>query len=209
MTEVAEKPSSGKRSTLKVLNQHRIEEGTEPKHEIKVSILGRGSRHKEIPLVQKVISHRGRADGFIKEWQKLKKAGIPTIPTVRKISPFDVVMTNMTADGSAFFGKSDLWPSLVRKNDNKVREIDQKFLAINLEEVETKATEIAKQATAHNIALPYDDPFDLLVHPDGSWQLVVLDIDNEVGEDSIESQNLQSVPGIMEHLRSVKLSLED
>ncbi len=65
-----------------------------------------------------------------------------------------------------------------------------------------KANQIANQATAHNISLPYDDPFDLLVHPDGSWQLIVLDIDNEIVEDTLEKHNRYLVPRFLGPFKS-------
>lgn len=209
MTEIAEKVGSGKVSTLKINSERRIYLGNEPKHRVRASIIGRGSRIREVSLVQKEIRHPGGADEFIKEWQRLKSAGIPTIPTVRKISPSEVVMTDMTLDGGAFFGKSDLWESKVRKERGKAREIDRRFVEIDLKEIEAQGNEIAQQATDHDIALPYDDPFDLLVHPDGTWQLVVLDIDNQSAEGELAEHNSKAVIGMLGYLKKIKRTLEN
>ena len=50
--------------------------------------------------------------------------------------------------------------------------------------IEQEAQKIATLATKENICLPFDDPLALLIHPDRTWELMVLDLgDTREGKD--------------------------
>ena len=54
--------------------------------------------------------------------------------------------------------------------------IDDIFLSIDPEEITKQAQEIVEKANKAGISLPMDDPLELLVNPDGTWRLLVLDL---------------------------------
>lgn len=109
------------------------------------------------------------AEMYYNYWKRLKNAGIPTVPTMRVIAPNEVIMTNMTADGSVFFGKH-------RSHSEPISDqFIQHFLSINPADIQFSAQQIVKRADENNIILPDDEAFTLLVHPDGSWEVMVLD----------------------------------
>jgi hypothetical protein len=175
----AHKPGTGTSTSVRVKDKPggRIPLGVEDKLRVDVIVGSRsGTREKRITMVRREVKLARDANDFCGYWRRLQDAGIPTFPTVRKINDNEVLVTDATADGSAFFGKASVYPGYNRYRDDGITKVDRLFLQIKPEDVENRARLIAQKATRNGIALPYDDPFDLLVHPDGTWELLVIDL---------------------------------
>ena len=202
---------SGRSTTVNLMEQVGEDNtllGGEKKNMVNTLIGSESRGRRSIDMVRKEVSVAGGADKYYWAWKKLKDAGVPTVPTVRKINDNEVIMTDMTADGSAFFGKADVSESFVRKNASKLRNLDKMFLDIDLDEVKAKARVIASEASLRGVNLPYDDPMDLLVHPDGSWEIIVLDIDSQMDGHAEEwGWNNRAISKFYRHLDDVKRGL--
>ena len=66
----------------------------------------------------------------------------------------------------------------------------------NHEKINQAALKIAEKTASAGIILPSDDPLDLILHPDGSWQIMPLDIENAV---------LDSAPSNEERARDIEV----
>lgn len=144
-----------------------------------------GDRFREITMATKRpwcfdqhLPYGQGADRFIAIWQTIKAAGIPVVPTLRKVSSDQVVMTDLTRDGSMVFGKHQAhWPELL-PNDPASWEIYKNLFRIPRQDIAESMQTIADRATSNQIALPRDQGIDIVVHPTGKWHLIALDIGN-------------------------------
>lgn len=128
---------------------------------------------------------RSHAEAYIAHWKAFKHVGLPVVNTARLTNEGTLLLTDVKADGSETYGKG-----LRRVLEGTLKEIDQEprinasidsvFLGImgqQWELVIKKVDELVTLATKNGIILPKDfDAFELLVHPDGSWQLITLDL---------------------------------
>jgi hypothetical protein len=118
------------------------------------------------------------AEKYVEIWKMFKEAGIPTVSSMRVVDDDTVAMGDMTADGSQFFGKArseEVWYFKELK-ERPLTEMENKFMKIEPEEIEAEFERIQNIAWNKGLRLPSDDLFDILVHPDGSWQLLVIDL---------------------------------
>jgi hypothetical protein len=118
------------------------------------------------------------AERYYGKWKLLRDAGIPTASSMRIVDDKTVAMGDMTWDGSKFFGK-EKYIEVLEGRDTNVREltaIEKVFLSINPQKIKQEIERVQKLAWEKGIMLPGDDPYDLLVHLDGTWQILVLDI---------------------------------
>ena len=114
---------------------------------------------------------------MLETWHYLKKIGLPVVPTMRKIDDTSVLMTNLTADGSFLLGKYFSSKYLFGDNDISIPDqIVKNFLKIDSREIRNKAAYYTGIASANHVELAFDDAFEVLVHQDGSWNLVMLDL---------------------------------
>jgi hypothetical protein len=144
------------------------------------SIINGKEGQREIKLVVKSLDRdvfidigvdEHPADKYIEFWQRLVDAGIPTLPSIRKISSNQVAMKELTADGSRLYGKTRSYQSQEESEGT-----DKFFINLDLTNVLKKAREIIDKANKASIVVPGDDPFELLIHPDGTWEVIVLDL---------------------------------
>ncbi len=193
---IAIKHSDNSQTTVELINKEdgKIHSGL---HKVVAAVLSKDGeddgRKIEIPMIRKKVAS---ADGYCEYWERLRKAAIPTIPTVRKISENEVLMTDLTKDGSSFYGKDSVFGCFNRFKKNEINILDRYFLAIQTSVLENEIRGISRKADENGIVLPIDDPFDLLVHPGGSWEVLVLDLETEsynTSEDQIRMFNIESV----------------
>lgn len=177
------------------------------KNKVDVTIASQNDRERSLPMVVKHLSKQQTARGYSQYWASLVSAEITTLPTVRIIGYKDVLITDLTADGSVFYGKDNVYPCFDRFEKGGLTEIDKIFLNINPEEIRARAELMAERATKNGIFLPYDDPFDLLVHPDGGWDVVVLDLVKHKYRANIQKYNLYCVDHLMEWVDQMRLGL--
>jgi hypothetical protein len=132
------------------------------------------------------------AERYYKRWLFLKKIGIPTLSSMRVVDENRVAMGDMTADGSQFFGKAELINLDLQYYGGVTRpltDMENKFLALDDEKVKREIGRMIEIAWDRKMVLPEDEEeFTILVHPDGTWQTLVIDlswlgnIDWEVGK---------------------------
>ena len=152
--------------------------------------LDKGSQNRRIQLIQKPPvcmepgpddgTIEGQADSYLYLWESLRAAEIPTIPTVRKISNEDVIMTDLEANGSVLYDKL-LRDNLMRGGKKPPQDMNEKFLSINPNHILDSAQEIMERATRSRIELPFDnEALSLLLSPAGNWRLLVVDFEEVI-----------------------------
>ncbi len=73
-----------------------------------------------------------------------------------------------------------------------------------------------QKANRHGIQLPSDDPMELLVHPDGSWELVILDlafartnpVQSSFDRDQRKVQNYLYREEFLDHIKNIHACLD-
>ncbi len=162
--------------------------GVEPKFRVKANV--RFPKGREVHLIERSfgtdIDKRRRKGLYFANWVELKRVGLPVVDTVRETDEGTVFVTDVKADGSETYGKG-LALSIVlgfREDDPSPRRrtnIDPLFKKIvgsrQIRLIEDQVNRCVDIATTNGIQLPDgDDAFELLVHPNGSWQLMILDL---------------------------------
>jgi hypothetical protein len=120
------------------------------------------------------------AERYLEKWNILRNCGIPTVSSMRVIDRDTVAMGDMTWDGSAFFGKQ-LVSDIGDKKDLDKRSLtvmEKIFLGIDPNKIKEEMKRVQMLAWDKGIRLPDDDLYDLIVHPDGTWQVLVVDLAN-------------------------------
>lgn len=132
----------------------------------------------------------------------MKESGLPVLPTIVRLNSNEILETNLKWDGSQIYGKDSGW------YDSPQTNLDQLFLNVNVDQVMSKASEIVDLAESKSIKLSYDHPFDLLFHPDGSWEVITRDIKNtRIGvkiDEHIKENHRQRLRNFRNHLESTK-----
>jgi hypothetical protein len=126
-------------------------------------------------LKQSDAVSRPPSQKFYDSWKLLTDAGIKTVPYVWIASDDEVVMPDITSDGSRLYGKSELGE--LRKQNRALDEKDTNFAKIDFEAVKTETERLIQLATEREIVISPDDPFELRVKPDGTWEVIALDIE--------------------------------
>ena len=143
---IAIKPGDNSQSTVKLTSKEngKIHPGL---HKVVAAVLPKDGdqtgRKIEIPMIRKEVES---ADGYCEYWERLRKADIPTIPTVRKISENEIIMTDLTKDGSAFYGKDSVFGCFNRFKKNEINILDKYFLTIQTSVLENEIREISRKA---------------------------------------------------------------
>jgi len=130
-------------------------------------------------------------DKIIQRWQIAYDNDIQVVAFIKKTDRGTVVMPNITTDGSHIYGKATHYQILGGNGEiRRFEEFDQKFLDLtasdeSMEKIKQRAQEIADKATSVGIWLPYDDPLELVLHPNETWELLCLDLEYLETSDSI------------------------
>lgn len=142
------------------------------------------------------ISRNTFVKRIMRNWRLFHDAEIPVVSTLRLDEENDILYTpDLTSDGSVFFGKGMLNLLEIHSYDQSTRtlhfrhftpqlrksHLDTRFCELWGDEKQKStildiARSIAKKASKVSLLLPDDDPFDLLIHPDGTYQLLVIDV---------------------------------
>lgn len=119
------------------------------------------------------------AERYYRRWQYLRSLGIPTCSSMRIVEDNKIVMGDMTYKGSEFFGKAK-WMALMTEKNKKMRRpltaTEKFYLQIPCDQIQEEIKNLQQLASIHNLRLPYDDPCDLLIHSNGTKDLLVLDL---------------------------------
>ncbi len=117
---------------------------------------------------------------YLERWRFLKNLDFPVVDEMEITGKDTVRMTLMTGDGSEFFMKrkaTHLVVEAMKKNKRELAEIEKKFVEIDPEEVLDDVDELRLKAWNLGFRLADDDPFDLLIHTDGTWEVILLDLE--------------------------------
>jgi hypothetical protein len=155
-------------------------QGSESKWRIAGEVRGK-TRSRQVRLIERAFD--GAASSYSEKWKQCKDAQLPVVPTLRLTDRDSVVLTDVTADGSQLFGKGlnlDLQMSddFQRSRLFNLYNIPlfRKIYSENREKIEKELLMYSRFAWAKGILLPGDDSFELLIKPDGNWQLLLLDL---------------------------------
>lgn len=122
---------------------------------------------------------------------------------MRRVSRKEVAMTDLTANGSRIYDKHTLIE--INSGIYKGGQLDRIFLGLNTEDILAKAKEIFNKATQHQISLAVDDALSLVVHTDGKWDIIVLDLDGvKIGSPRAESLNEVGFELFKEDIKGLK-----
>lgn len=115
---------------------------------------------------------------YFKVWEALKKAGLPTLPTLRKAEDLSLIMTDLTAQGGRFYsahdhrdGTSDI-DMIDPVNDPTFAELDLSDSSPTAQLLE----QYSQQAAEHAILFAPDDALQLLVE-NGEAYPIFLDLE--------------------------------
>lgn len=116
---------------------------------------------------------------YYERWRFLRSIGVPTAGSMRVIDDRRVAMGDMTARGAVFFGKEKLRSVMQESERHVLRKLskhEKVFLDIDPEEIKQKIAWLQALAWLHDFRLPSDDEYDILVWPDGTFQVLILDL---------------------------------
>lgn len=174
-----------------------------------------------------VIERRESNENYIKAWRRCHEAGI-RVPSEVLVSDEDTLfVTDVKADGSEVYGKG-MARALGSYNPDQERhrphpEIDAHFMHLtapeNIHAIEAEARRVSALAIQANMELACDDPFELVIHPDGSWELMSLDLNETICYEPEEvygviavrlGRNNREAPGFfMEQIAKIRHSLSN
>lgn len=134
---------------------------------------------KLVPLLE---SRDDRAyQGYIDSWQAFREAGLPVPPLFLRGKTGTLLIPEVKEDGSEVYGTGlvhNMYHGLPRERPRP--EIDEQFIQLTspqqLPAVEAEVRALVEKANGHNLQLPAHDPFQMVVRPDGSWELVIRDL---------------------------------
>lgn len=139
---------------------------------------------------------------YVDKWARLKRARIPVISDLVAISDTEVLMPDLTADGSGLYSKHT--EDALRLGLMTTRTLPY-FYRLELDKVVERASFIGADASLLGIKLPFDDPITLRINRSGSWDFIVLDY-SLIKFDNPESEALES-NGVTLHLFVASLKL--
>lgn len=121
------------------------------------------------------------SERYYKRWKYLRDNGVPTLGSMRIVDDDRVALGDATADGSEFFGKARVRISEGEKRrDEKRRSLTKKeevFVEIYENgELEKEVRRVAELMRKANLDFPHDDYFDTIIHNDGSFDVLVMDL---------------------------------
>lgn len=212
-----EKGKTGRVNEIKIKSSSPVGDfGADQKERVTAHSMIKGEEgEREMKLVVKTLdrdvfieigSDEVPADKYMEFRQRLVDAGIPTVPSIRKISSNEVAMTDLTADGSGLYGKNRDYQLI----DEPVA-TDKFFRSLDFTEVFREVREIIDKADKASIVIPQDDPFELLVHPDGTWNLIILDVsqlETARNPSIAHTRNIWSQRLFEDYLREIKRKIK-
>lgn len=209
-----------KSSHLQIKNEDDLEGfGSEPKKKISGELLSPTGQTKQVSLIERPLVNYEGDSTYEKLWNMCKEAGLPVAPTMRRTDRGTVVFGDLAANGSEFYGKS-MWDRLsMRKRRPHENIFDYiklmpRFLNIlenDQDNLKLKLESIVEIANKNNISIPEDDPFDLRVNPDGSWNIFMLDLegvckrDGNYPQDKLIEGNNKARNEFMRELSDIKV----
>jgi hypothetical protein len=193
-------------SVLSRVRKKDLGRGYEEKNTVEANI-SRGIRQRKVFFIERLMRDRKMAEAWIKKWKILHDLDLPIPPTIRISQKNNIFITNLRANGEEMYGKGLLWEArkMIRERRGfKPRAIDEIFFKIWLEkrgEILGEVWRLTDIANEAGVFLPTDDAFELLVSPDGSWRLVIVDLFcvSKLSKDPFKGNN-KNVSQFISHL---------
>lgn len=220
-------PISGKRpvEVTSISRKELNDTGEETKYRHELVLNGR-TRNKSMRMIERPDATFLHSSIKVSEkWRVFKEAGLPVVPTIRKTKEGKLFVTDLTVDGSEIYGKNVRaklqyvleFPDDVDSKEflSEIRRIKVFLQILQGEEFEKLIAQVQKYqdlANEKNIGLPTDDAFELILHPDGSWELITLDLmsaDVENPDKNFERHNKRAVDLFMQDLQEIKELYKD
>ncbi len=185
--------------------------GAQPKNLIE-GVSGRSSKFS-------LVERYDPGNDYEKSWRLYKEIGLPVVPTLRRGKNGNIFITDIKWDGSEVYGKS-LGYSLggYGKRYRPRPQMDKIFVDLIssdiYNQVKDRVSECVDIATNNDILLPQDDTFDLLVHPDGSWDIILVDVGDYrwvIGHEAVtdvRAANLERAMVFLDDLEEVNKLLQ-
>ncbi len=153
----------------------------EKKDFVSLRVFSPTGNYRDVSMVSKhpgyvntIEEDASNADAYCRIWQSLKDLDFPVVPTVRKISPVEIIMTDLNTKNVGLYGKGSYW-SMNTELYSPSR-FDRSFTNVSIRKIHNKAHALAVRAAEHGIVLPTDNAYELCVRMDASWHLLLLDI---------------------------------
>lgn len=184
--------------------------GNETKQLLQGEVAGRA-----ISLVKRPFD-----ENYIDTWTAFRAAGMPVVPTLRRNAENSLLVTDVKADGSEVYGKALNLIVTQQVDEQRTRarpEIDKIFTDLthprSFPDIQNEAWRLLHRANDNALRLPYDDVFELVVHPDGTWDLITLDLryadvydpdrSNPKHLEEAKKYNCDNVVSFLRHLSSL------
>lgn len=186
-----QKPGRSRKTSLAILGSDPMLAGAEGKEKLRLRIgkkeLSLIKRQVESPkMVPEILGfgedvYRGKspAEQYAIALKMLQDRNLPVVSTVRIVSENEVAVTDVVAKGGVVYdAKEDNLKIMSPETygERQPTELDPIFCRLDFERVRQEGEEIAKRASTSGVGLPQDGPLHLVLRPDGSWDLMILDI---------------------------------
>jgi hypothetical protein len=155
---------------------------------------------------------------YIEKWKHLRSLGFSVASDIL-LNPMRgfMLLEDVKKDGSELYGKS-LENSFYygTRRDRPRPEIDSIFLELTCDEtfgqIQRGAERVVENANTRQIQLPSDDPMELLIHPDGTWDFITLDLEKaridrpktHLQSEARKFENEIYKDAFIQHLRSIR-----
>ena len=189
----------------------KVDEGFFPKERLQGEIERHGLR-RQVSLFIKNLSLHCTPEYYLSQWENYKVAGIPVVGSVRLLpnNNRQVVTGDVTTDGSVLFDKALAKHKPHELQQHRFKDVFFQIMqSSELVAVRRKAEEYARNATSIGLLINPDDPFSLRIHPDGTWDIIALDLDDlgrhlEISPEEYASYNMQSVEEFVQALEKIQ-----
>jgi hypothetical protein len=132
-----------------------------------------------VPLLESVDGRAYR--GYADNWERFRAAGLPVPPMFLRGQDGRLLIPELKQDGSEVYGTGlarDLYHRRPRERPRPA--IDAMYLRLtdprHFDAITLQVRRYARLASEQKLQLPFHDPFQLWVRPDGSWELTMRDL---------------------------------
>lgn len=126
---------------------------------------------------------RNYSDRFYEGWLEMSAAGLHVPDEIHRAKNKRVILVSYEKEtGSELYGKLRAMNYSAATADRQAQN-DRRFLEIMANErnrVLARMDEIARIAADNHIILPFDDPGELIINPDGTWDIICIDLSETV-----------------------------
>jgi hypothetical protein len=157
--------------------------GTEDKFSIKAD-LTRGERQRRVRFIERHYDEadKAHAEKYVENWKLLKEAGLPVPSVLRKTQGRNLLVSDVTVGDKKVYGKAfnlflHIKPRVAKESLTPEQiEVYKKVIDEHIVEIEAQAKKLTELAIRKGVMLPTDDPFELVVSPEGNWKIMILDL---------------------------------